>query len=83
MRVRGSYSGNQLYLKRQKQQARQNLLSEQGKVHRSKRPWDVEATFAAIKHNSGFRQFILRGIEKVEIEAGLLAIAHSLAKKTA
>jgi len=70
-------------LKRHKQKVRQNLTSEQGLKHRSKRPWDVEATFAAIKHNRGFRRFLLRGVEKVEIEAGLLAVAHNLAKKIA
>ncbi|MEE9215288.1 MAG: transposase, partial [Thermodesulfobacteriota bacterium] len=31
----------------------------------------------------GFRRFMLRGIEKVEIEAGLLAIAHNLRKMAA
>lgn len=70
-------------LNRHKQVARQNLTSEQGLKHRSKRPCDVEATFGAIKHNKGFRRFMLRGLEKVEIEAGLLAIAHNMAKKAA
>ena len=70
-------------LKAYKQQARENLTSEQGLKHRSKRPADVEAAFAAIKHNKGFRRFMLRGIDKVAIEAGLLAIAHNLAKKAA
>ncbi|MGN8037435.1 transposase, partial [Chitinophaga sp. 22321] len=30
-----------------------------------------------------FRRFMLRGIEKVEIETGLLALAHNLRKKIA
>ena len=70
-------------LRRHKQKVRRNLFSEQGLAHRSKRPWDVEAVFAAIKHNRGFRRFMLKGTDKVEIEAGLLAIAHNLAKKAA
>ena len=70
-------------LKRHKQKVRENLQSEPGLVHRSKRPWDVEPVFAAIKHNRGFKRFMLRGLDKVEIEAGLLAIAHNLAKKAA
>lgn len=70
-------------LRKHKERVRKKLLSEEGLVHRSKRPWDVEATFAAIKHNGGFRRFMLRGMKKVEIEAGLLAIAHNLAKKAA
>ncbi|MEQ8646293.1 MAG: transposase, partial [Cyclobacteriaceae bacterium] len=68
-------------LNRHKQAVRENLTSEQGLAHRSKRPWDVEATFGSVKHNKGFRRFMLKGIDKVEIEAGLLALAHNLAKK--
>jgi len=70
-------------LRRFKNKAREKLLSEQGKKHRSKRPADVEAVFGAIKHNKGFRRFNLRGLDKVAIETGLLAIAHNLAKKAA
>jgi transposase len=50
---------------------------------RKKRAHDVETVFAEIKSNKGFRRFYLRGKEKVEIEAGLLAIAHNLRKKAA
>lgn len=70
-------------LRQYKQKARENLLSDQGIVHRKKRCADVEATFGNIKQNKNFRRFMLRGIDKVEIEAGLLAIAHNLAKKVA
>jgi len=70
-------------LRRHKERVRKKLISEEGLEHRSKRPWDVEATFAAIKHNRSFRRFMLRGMKKVEIEAGLLAIAHNIAKKAA
>ena len=68
-------------LRRHKRLVRENLTSEQGLKHRSKRPWDVEATFGALKHNKGFRRFMMKGLNKVEIEAGLLALAHNLAKK--
>jgi len=70
-------------LRAHKQKVRKNLTSEKGIAHRRQRPADVEAVFGAIKHNKGFRRFMLRGIDKVEIEAGLLAIAHNLAKKAA
>lgn len=70
-------------LRRHKRKAREKLLSDEGKKHRSKRPADVEAVFGAIKHNKGFRRFNLRGLDKVAIETGLLAIAHNLAKKAA
>ncbi|WP_438940068.1 transposase, partial [Chitinophaga hostae] len=39
--------------------------------------------FGNIKQNHHFRRFMLRGIEKVEIETGLLALAHNLRKKIA
>jgi hypothetical protein len=41
---------------------------------------DVEAVFGIIKGNRNYRKFLLRGLEKVEIEAGLLALAHNLSK---
>ena len=70
-------------LRRHKKKVRNNLLSEEGLRHRSKRPCDVEPVFAFIKHNKGYRRFLLRGLEKVEIEAGLLSIANNLAKLVA
>lgn len=70
-------------LKEYKQQARARLLSEKGIYHRKKRCCDVEPVFAAIKHNKGFKRFLLRGSKKVEIETGLLAIAHNLSKLAA
>jgi transposase len=63
-----------------KEKARERLLSEQGVVHRKQRPVDVEPVFGMIKHNNGFRRFYLKGIDKVSIEFGLLAIAHNLKK---
>lgn len=47
---------------------------------RKQRCYDVEPVFAEIKHNKNFKRFMLRGVEKVEIEVGLLAIAHNLKK---
>jgi len=57
--------------------------SEQGIYHRKKRPCDVELVFANIKNNHYFKRFVLRGKSKVEIEAGLVALAHNLRKKAA
>lgn len=59
------------------------LNSESGLYHRSKRPVDVEPVFANIKHNKGFKRYNLRGLRKVEVETGLLAIAHNIKKKVA
>ena len=59
------------------------LISEEGVRHRKKRPADIEPVFANIKHNKNFKRFMLKGINKVEIETGLLAIAHNLGKLVA
>ena len=59
---------------------KERLNSERGQHYRSQRPIEPEAVFGNIKNNQGFRRFMLRGLEKVEIEAGLLALAHNLAK---
>lgn len=70
-------------LQRHKQKAHRLLNTEQGISHRKKRCYDVEPVFANIKQNHGFRRFMLRGKQKVEIEWGLLAIAQNIRKKAA
>ncbi len=67
-------------LRKYRAQARERLLSEAGLIHRKKRPADVEAVIGNIKYNKNFRRFMLRGLKKVEIEMGLLAIAHNRAR---
>jgi len=67
-------------LVRLKAQAKQKLLSEKGVAHRKQRCWDVEAIFGNIKQNMSFKRFMLRGIDKVETEFGLIAMAHNLKK---
>lgn len=67
-------------LRRHKQKVRENLLSDQGVRHRKQRPHDTEPVFGNIKHNKKFKRFNLRGKQKVQIEVGLLAIAHNLKK---
>ena len=63
-----------------KQQTRENLLSEQGRTLRGRRCSEVEQTFGQIKWNKKFTRFLLRGIPKVSVEMGLIAIAHNLQK---
>ncbi|CAA9497021.1 MAG: Transposase, IS4 family [uncultured Segetibacter sp.] len=70
-------------LKRLKHKADELLLSEEGQRHRKQRPCDVEPVFGNIKNNHHFKRFMLRGIEKVSIETGLLALAHNLRKRAA
>ncbi|GAA3960869.1 IS1182 family transposase [Mucilaginibacter dorajii] len=70
-------------LNRLNQKAHTLLTSEEGIKRRKKRCFDVEPTFGNIKQNHGFKRFMLRGQEKVEIEWGLIAIAQNLRKKAA
>ena len=63
--------------------AREKLKTEEGIYHRKKRCYDVEPVFAQIKYNKNFKRFNLRGNKKVEIETGLLALAHNLKKMAA
>ena len=67
-------------LVRLKAKARTLLTSEQGIAKRKQRCWDVEAVFGNIKHNMNFKRFMLRGIDKVSVEIGLIAMAHNLKK---
>jgi hypothetical protein len=65
---------------RLKAQARELLLSEEGVRRRRQRSIDVEPVFGQLKQNRNFRRFRLRGLKKVEIEMGLAAMAHNIAK---
>jgi transposase len=63
-----------------KNQVDELLKSEKGLAHRSRRPIEAEAVFGRIKHNWGFRRFYLKGMQKVEVEIGLLSLAHNISK---
>jgi transposase len=63
-----------------KNKAKELLNSELGLAHRSKRPIEVEAVFGQLKSNNKFNRFTLRGLEKVNLEFGLMALAHNLRK---
>jgi transposase len=65
-----------------KDQARQLLLSPQGIDKRSKRPVEVEAVFGQLKSNNKFNRFTLRGLDKVNVEFGLMALGHNFRKWT-
>jgi len=70
-------------LNRLKQKADKRLKTKRGIQNRKQRCFDTEPVFANIKHNHHFKRFMLRGIEKVNVETGLLALAHNLRKKAA
>jgi len=41
---------------------------------------EVEYVFGLLNKNGRFRRFHLRGLEKVEVEWGILSMAHNLKK---
>ncbi len=63
-----------------KAQARANLESEQGRQLRKLSRVEIESVFGDIKWNQGYRRFRLRGLEKVNVEFGLLSMAHNMKK---
>ncbi|MCK9860107.1 transposase [Paenibacillus sp. ATY16] len=68
---------------RLKQQAREQLKSENGHALSVRRMHEPESVFGQIKNNRGFRRFLLRGLPKVSLEVGWLSLAHNLLKKAA
>lgn len=70
-------------LNRLRQQAAKRLKTKKGILKRKKRCCDVEPVFGSIKYNHHFKRFLLRGYQKVEVEIGLVALAHNFRKKAA
>lgn len=64
-------------LNRHRKKVKKLLQSDEGEA-KIKQRWKVEAVFGNLKHNKGFKRFMLRGLDKVNVETGLLAIAHNL-----
>ncbi len=69
-----------LKLEEYKKQARQNLCSEKGIQYRGERNIEPEPVFGFIKYNRGYNRFRLRGIEKVNLDFGLLSMANNIMK---
>ena len=67
-------------LRKFREQAKERLKSQKGIKHRKQRCAEVEQVFGQIKSNKGFNRFLLRGLEKVSIEIGLISIAHNIQK---
>jgi hypothetical protein len=65
---------------RLKNQAKSNLNSEKGIELRKKRGNEVESVFGDEKLNKLKRRYHLRGLKKVNVEAGLFYIAHNIRK---
>jgi transposase len=66
-----------------KHKARALLTSEKGLAHRSKRPIEVEAVFGQLKSNHKFNRFTFKGMQKVILEATLMAMGHNFRKMAA
>jgi hypothetical protein len=56
----------------------ERLASQEGQAHYRRRKAIVEPVFGWIKHAMGFRQFSLRGLDKVAGEWGLVCLALNL-----
>lgn len=63
-----------------KAEARNNLLSEAGIAMRKRRCIEPETAFGHIKWCWNFKRFLLRGLEKVKTEWGIICIAYNLSK---
>lgn len=67
-------------LKHYKEKARELLTSERGLIHRSKRPIEPEAVFGQMKFNKAYKRLRHSGIDKVNMDFGIFAIAFNLQK---
>jgi hypothetical protein len=75
------YRGEKLI--RLKKEAHARLMSPRGVKHRRKRGIEVEAVYGQIKQNMGYRRFMLRGLDKVSTEWGIVCMVHNLMKLAA
>lgn len=62
------------------EQMRERLKAEEGHKKYIKRLCTVEPIFGHLKHNLGYRQFLMRGLEKVKAEFRLMCIGYNLRK---
>ena len=63
-----------------KQLMARKLRTKKGKETYAKRKWMVEPVFGQIKACRGFRQFLLRSLEKMQGEWTLVCLTHNLLK---
>jgi len=61
-------------------QMKEEMQTDEGRKIYSLRKITVEPVYGHIKQNLDFREFLLRGLEKVKIEMNLISIAHNLGK---
>ncbi|WP_424769456.1 IS1182 family transposase [Paenibacillus sp. sgz302251] len=63
-----------------KAKAKTALEDDEKSAIYARRKVEVESVFGHIKGNRSFRRFSLRGLEKVYVEFGIVAMAHNLLK---
>ncbi len=63
-----------------KKEMKERLESESGQEFYGKRKIEPESVFGNIRHNKGFRQFLLRGVRKVRGEFMILCGVHNIEK---
>ncbi len=63
-----------------KAKAKTALEDDPKSVIYARRKVEVESVFGHIKGNRSFRRFSLRGLEKVHVKFGIVALAHNLLK---
>ncbi len=63
-----------------KQQAKENLDSNKGKALRKISGTEIESVFGDGKLNKNKDRYLLRGLSKINIEAGLYYTSHNLRK---
>ena len=69
-------------LNKHKTKVKELLNSQEGIKHGGKRSIEPEAVFGHIKANNKFTRFFFFGINKTELEFGLMAIGHNFRKLT-
>jgi hypothetical protein len=62
------------------EEMRERLLSKEGQEKYKKRLYTTEPVFGNIKHNLGYRYFLLRTLIKVKGEFKLMCIGHNIRK---
>ncbi|KAA6344174.1 hypothetical protein EZS27_008189 [termite gut metagenome] len=67
-------------LRHYKRKARERLTSRQGLKHRSLRPVEPEAVFGQIKFNKQYKRFRHRGLDKINMDFGVLVMAFNIKK---
>ncbi|WP_429809859.1 transposase [Cohnella laeviribosi] len=63
-----------------KAKAKRALEDDEKSAIYARRKVEVESVFGHLKGNRSFRRFSLRGLDKVHVEFGIVALAHNLLK---